>query len=516
MKHRYYLASSILVLTVSCVTSSLNSQEKEHISSRYLMHPHKIIEEFMQPLAEFWSMAKDEEGGGFYSFIDEDGKLTGNTHKPFNSQSRIAYGFVKTFMVTGDTRYLELAEHALNFLYSHGWDQRNEGWFFSADRFGKIDQIPNEWSPNDQKWSFLQHYSLLGPLAMVEATHDSKHVNWFKRGRKSLEDHFWDNRSTMTGYYNWNSLDMNEPSGKGFTPTVDAITTHALNEFLIFQDDDARKRLNQLAKNTLRILKSRENESVKIGFAEEYNKDWEIDFSQTESSVGHALKVSWCLARINVLIPNHEYTEKAFEIVDHMIEIDGLDKNLVPNSGFHWNTESIDRLKDFWMLEQAVLAGLTNFHIQKNAQERKLALKMADSSLRFFFDHLVEYDVSSNTFLGVNGVADENGTPVDRRKGHQWKTFYHAQEMAYFTYLYASLFLKQIPIELFYYFDFKNDRTITLTPIAYDKTKYHLQIESVTLKNKHYDNYDGIRRTIRVESTKKGIFKVRFKLVEIL
>jgi uncharacterized protein YyaL (SSP411 family) len=106
---------------------------------------------------------RENTNGGVHTKIDRLANSAGANEKALCGQSRIAYAFVRAFMLTGDEQYLEQAHYALKFLYDHGW---NEGWYFVTDAQGNH---ISHWG-HDSWWSFQQHYALVGVTAMVEAT----------------------------------------------------------------------------------------------------------------------------------------------------------------------------------------------------------------------------------------------------------------------------------------------------------------------------------------------------------
>ena len=115
----------------------------------------------------FWSNYKDTINGGFYNEVSKTGSYIPTDIKSFPAQSRLAYAFTRGFMLTGDVKYLELARHALKFIYTKAWDPVNGGWYYSANYDGSN---PKNNIYHVGKWSYTQHYALLGCGAMNEAT----------------------------------------------------------------------------------------------------------------------------------------------------------------------------------------------------------------------------------------------------------------------------------------------------------------------------------------------------------
>ena len=106
-------------------------QYNDYTPDKFLNSPQKAIS-FIAVSANFWKASKDELNGGYFTFVDKGGKVLDTRDKTFLTQSRNAYGFARAFMVTGDESYLENARHALAFLYDHGWDHTNDGWYYMS------------------------------------------------------------------------------------------------------------------------------------------------------------------------------------------------------------------------------------------------------------------------------------------------------------------------------------------------------------------------------------------------
>jgi mannose/cellobiose epimerase-like protein (N-acyl-D-glucosamine 2-epimerase family) len=99
-------------------------------TSPYIQNPELAIG-YTDSCAQFWLQTWDNQLGGFFTNIDKDGSvITGwGTNKNMLTQSRNAYGMVRAYMLTGDTTYLGFAKRALNWMYSHAWDNTYGGWF---------------------------------------------------------------------------------------------------------------------------------------------------------------------------------------------------------------------------------------------------------------------------------------------------------------------------------------------------------------------------------------------------
>jgi mannose/cellobiose epimerase-like protein (N-acyl-D-glucosamine 2-epimerase family) len=476
-------------------------------TSPYILHPEMGID-FIKSIAAFRMKTRDNTHGGFYTNIDRQGNPTSANEKALCGQSRVAYAFTRAFMVTGDEQYLEQAHHALKFLYDHGW---NNGWYFVTDLAGNY--VPH-WGHNDW-WSFQQHYALVGIAAMVEATGGSMNWNdgsendktWLMRGVNSNYTRLWDSNPSTKGYFDKANTAWTNKWGKGFTPTVDGVTTHALLMALMYDSTNHRQRLVDLADNIVgHMVQSIQPSGA--GFPEVYNSDWSIDFSNTNMDVGHGYKTAWVLQRAYLRNPDHpEYLANAQKLMQNLWDHGAYDSVYgAPYSNLNWQTGAITNSnKDFWMTEQGLTAGLISWYTAQTQAQRDMYLRVADGSINFFMNHIVD-PVYGDCF---QDVSRDGSTIVDGTKGGLFTAGYHASELGYYTYLYGSLYYNKTPVQLYYYYPAENiARTVRLTPLAIEDNV--LKILAVSLDNVIYGDFDGNARTVNLPAGVGGKLKVTF------
>lgn len=518
-------------LLAAASVSALSTEAAYTPRSEYLETPDANLA-LVLDTAHFWMRARDDVNGGYYNYIDDAGNPvfpsdwwwgTEMCGRQFDyhlrtvfGQSRLAYAFTRAFMITGDVRYLDHAQHALDFMYRTGWDQQHGGWFFTQDQTGTpAPWLPCDWwDPNAWKWTFNQVYPLLGIAAISEATMTARNGShgrnaaysdnwsWLMRGVTLLDEKLWDR--AHGGYYEDADLDWSNPRGKGFTGAADSITTHAVSLYLQTGNGIYRDRFLELADILAhRLVPTIELESTIFGFVENFDAQWNIDPNDREGYVGHLLKASWSLARAYQVSGNPEYRTAAMKIIHEVWNNGGWDHvHGGPFQDFDWMTGYIKEGKQFWNVEQGFTSGITNYHIADNEADRDLNLQMADESLDFFMNFMRD---------PADGVAYtstlNDGTPDDTTKGHLWKAGYHASEMGYLAYLYGSLYYKQQPVTLYYHFAPRTQGHVAkLSPVEDDS----LVISSIRLNGKAFKSYDPRERVVSIPPGTGGVFEVTF------
>lgn len=420
-------------------------------------------------------------------------------------------------MLTGDEKYLKHARYALDFLFKYGWDSTNDGWFCFAKKDGSVD-YNGYWKPDEYKWGFQQHYALLGILANYEATLDDDVKKWIDKGVHSLNAHMWDERSGLEGYYANANKDWENPRGKGFTPTVDGITTNAELLYLITQNPEHKKRFLQLAHQIVnRLIPEMGNKSVRVLYPENFDSDWNLKlykFADKKGSIGHFLKTSWCLTRAylcdttqkayldaskKILDQSWNYDINGVTIWDHVNggpfnQIDVTTGKYIAKTG---------KDKDYWTVEQGFTGPMINYYVTQNP----IYLQMADESLDFYMQHFVD-----KTYGETYSTLDPTGTVVkNATKGDDFKAGYHSNELGYYAYLYSHFYYLNQPASLYYKFAPKTTpQDITVTPLSMPEGA--LRIKSVTLNGAEFETFDSESRTLNIAANEGGKFKVTFEV----
>ena len=483
------------------------------VKSNYLKNP-DLAKSLVSDWADFWKTAYDTEYGGFFSYVNREGNPTDDI-KTMISQTQNAYAFARAFMVTGDTSYLRYSNGALQFMSNYLWNETIGGWYVSASANGDI----LEADPGNRKDIFFQHYANLGMVAMADATAAARFGNQEISGNAFIEpihwemlnnsldvinENMWDDRADYYGYYDIADIDWSNPSGKGFSATVDGITTHGLYMYLVTQDPFFYTRLEQLA-NDIEEHMIPEMESAAIGFPDLYNSNWEVQ-PGTDGYIGHMFKTAWCLARAYLVNPQERYREAAKKLMFDMLDNGAYDYYYgAPYSACDWSTGYINTTyKLFWETEQAYNSGIMNYYISTDEDDKDRFLEVADGSIDFFMKNFVDTEYGE-----VYEKTDRGGNPGSLYKGGIDKAGYHSTELAYYTYLYGNLFYKKEPVELYYFINASDKaQTVSLYPLAIEDN--YLKIEAVELNGNAFNTYDKDTRKLNIAAHEGGIFKVTF------
>jgi cysteine-rich repeat protein len=330
--------------------------------------------------------------------------------------------------------------------------------------------------------------------------------SWLETGVNSNYTRLWDS-GPSGGYFDRAATNWSSKWGKGFTPTVDAITTHALLLSMMTDEPVHDARLFELADNIVEHLVG--NMSISgIGFPEVFDSSWKVDHGQVVADIGHHYKTAWSLQRAYLMDPSRtEYKQAADAILWDLWNHGAYDRVYGgPYSKLNWQTGNIvDQGKNNWMLEQGITAGLISYHSASSQADRDMFLEVADGSVRFFMEHQLD-PVYGEAY---SDVSRDGSSQVIADKGGLFNSGYHSIETGYYLYLYGSLFYHKTPAALYYKFPAGvATRDIRLTPLAIEDEL--LKIQSVELDGAAFTNFDSTSRTLTLAAGVGGIFKVTF------
>lgn len=514
MKSR--LLTHVLLAPILAI-SSLAQPPPYQPTSEWLLAPASILP-FLVESADFWLDAYDHEGGGFFSEVGLTGSVNNFNRKAILIQSRNAYGMAKAFMVTGDEKYLDYAEGALAFMYTHGWDEANGGWWGEVNGNGGLSGIAN-WI-NSDRWSFWQHYMLLGIAAMVEVTRDPLHEAWLDLGNAVNDSLLWDATPGREGYYVRANRDWTNPRDKGFTPTVDAMTTNTTYNYLLTRDPFRYGRLVEVADNMVdHLVGAMDDPGVMVTLPSAFTQDWEVITRESTTSIGHFIKTGWCLSRAFLLTGDERYRIAAERIHDQVWTYrQGSEGALwnstwgVPRGSVNWATGAItSEPGDWWTVEQAFTGPLMAWY----TSGKDAYLEMADHAIDFWMTHYYDH-TNGECFSVVNPtLLDSVGKPraTDRTKGQLFKGAYHSIELMYLVYLYGNLFFHEESVDLHYRFaPAESLRDIHLWPLEIEDDQ--LFIQAVEHDGAPFIGFESASRTVRVPP-EGGLFKVTFGRTQI-
>ena len=398
-----------------------------------VLHQKEAENHLVNELLPFWTnRMMDEKYGGFITHFDEQGNDTGEDEKSLIAQTRCLYTLSSAHRSGyGDGRLAKMAEHGVNFLIDRMWDPEYGGFYWMADRKGKI--------INNQKVIYGHSFAIYSLSEYFLATGDKKGIEYAEKIFDLLQKYCTD---TMFGGY-WEMFNRDwtlcGPGSLGGDRKTLDVHMHLMEAFTALFEASGKEVHRRKLKEVIELLLNRIiHPEYKTGIPQFY-KDWKIApqikfdiiwgwdrFSEEgqkgnatdNTCYGHNAEFAWLLNHaLNVLKEDPKSCSDLFrKIYDHTVD-NGIDYEFGgvfvegPHSGGVY-----DREKEFWQ-QAEVLIGLLDAVILLGDEKYWEAYKNVH---RFVFDKVINKKVGE-----WYPLLSRKGNPIWTHMGHSWKINYH-------------------------------------------------------------------------------------------
>ncbi|MEV7418428.1 AGE family epimerase/isomerase [Streptomyces sp. NPDC089919] len=460
------------------------------------------------------------------------GEKTASHVQETDTISRLVYGMASAFLLTGEERYLEVAERGTEYLREHlrfaDADEDLVYWYHGLKVDGETESklFTSEFSDDyDALPAYEQIYALAGPVQTYRITGDPRIKQDADATLRLFERHYLD--PEQGGYYSHidpillsadhESLGPNR-ARKNWNSVGDHAPAYLINLYLA----TGEQAYADMLEYTFDTIVERFPDPKHSPFVQErFHRDWSHDtthgWQQNRAVVGHNLKIAWNLMRMHSLRPKEEYLATAVSLGETMPEVGGdrqrggwydvverLKADGEDRHRFAWH----DR-KAWWQQEQAILAYLILHGITGRPDFRTEARDAQSFYNAFFLDH-DEGAVYFNTL--ANGLPYLLG--VERLKGSHSMSMYHSAELCYLAAVYNNLLIGGKAMD----FWFKPDpadlpgRTLRVSPDLLPAGA--VRITAVEIDGQQHTDYDAAALTVHLPEA-DGRVKVRVTLAPV-
>ncbi len=491
----------------------------------------------IRSLGDFYLNAQFGDGPPDYrkyrTILTADGARTPDHRQETDTISRLVYGFASAYLLTGDDRYLAAAEAGTDYLRDHlrGVNEK-EGfvyWYHAIDVKGDRERkvLASQFGDDyDAIPAYEQIYALAGPIQTYRATGDPRILKDAEMTVNLFDKYFLD--PVKGGYFSHidpitfdpraESLGMDR-ARKNWNSVGDHAPAYLINLYLA----TGEKRYADFLESTFDTITEHFQNYDQAKFVQEkFFEDWSHDYNwgwqQNRGVVGHNLKISWNLMRMQSLKPKDAYLKFAEKIAEIMPTVGGdrqrhgwydvMERLTYKDQDVHryaWH----DR-KAWWQQEQGILAYL----ILHGSLDNDVYLKHARESSAFYSAFFLDHD-SGGVYFNVLA----NGTPylmgTERLKGSHSMSGYHSFELCYLASVYTNLLITKKPMD--FYFKPKpggfKDNILRVSPDILPPGS--IKIEDVWIDGDRYGDYDADALTVHLpESTKELRVRVRIAPAE--
>ena len=88
------------------------------------------LENELHNFMSFWDRLVDTEYDGFYGAVDKNNEIIKDAPKGIVYTSRILYSYSMLYLRYKDSKYLEKAKHAYDFMINHLRDKKFKGFYW--------------------------------------------------------------------------------------------------------------------------------------------------------------------------------------------------------------------------------------------------------------------------------------------------------------------------------------------------------------------------------------------------
>jgi len=460
-------------------------------------------------------------------------KEADNYRQETDTISRLIYGMASCYLMTGEDRFLEVAEEGTQYLREHmrfyDSDEKVVYWYHGIDVHGnREDKIfASEFGDDyDAIPAYEQIYALAGPIQTYRITGDPRILKDAEMTVDLFERFFLD--KSNGGYFSHLDPITLDPRSDSLGPNKgkknwNSVGDHAPAYLINLYLATGEKRYADFLEYTFDTIAAHfpdyENSPfVQEKFFEDWSKDQQHMWQQNRGVVGHNLKIAWNLMRMNSLKRKEAYVTLARRIAEEMPKV-GMDSQRagwydvmerVKYGKEEWNRLAFHDRKAWWQQEQGILAYL----ILSGTLGDSEYLRIARESEAFYNAYHLDHDDGGVYFnVLANGLPYLLGT--ERFKGSHSMSFYHASELCYLSAVYNNLLIFKRPMD-FYFKPQPSAFPRNILRVSPDiLPEGSIRIGEVWINDEPYKNFDANNLTVKLPTTKEQVrVKVRVEPVQ--
>lgn len=505
---------------------------KMNIDAKHLVFPGKNTDHYVFEEPKWWInqicqlgefYLKHQFDGGVIDYskyrtdLTLEGGKTGSIRQEADTISRLVYGFASAYMLSGDERFLYAAESGTKYLRQMFRRNDHSGkisyWNHAVDinPYGSVESIlPSQFGDDYGSIpAYEQIYAITGPTQTYRITGDPLIIEDIQKTINLFDSYYID--SKLGGYFSHidpqdfnphaQSLGDNK-SRKNWNSVGDHAPAYLINAVLATGNQEWMTMLTQCSDSIVDHFQDYENSPF---VNEKFHSDWSPDhhwkWQQNRGVVGHNLKIAWNLTRLYCHTNKESYNEFAHTIATKMPQ-HGMDKqrmgwydvvNRTLGDDEKFNRFAWHDRKAWWQQEQGILAYLIMAGVHKDTNYRRLARES-----NAFYNAWFPDSYAGGVYFNVlaNGHPYLLGT--ERQKGSHSMSGYHSFELAYLGAVYTNLLITSNPLVL----HFKPNPKLLPNGVLHVSPdmlpKGSVELTSVQVNGKSYQNFDGKKMIIRL------------------
>lgn len=399
---------------------------------RYLSAVKEVQHHLLNELIPFWlTHGVDHEYGGYLTYLDANGKPTGETDKTLICQTRFLYTSSAAHRANlGDGKFLNIARQGFDFICDHFWDHDNTGWFWITEQDGT--------PKNRSKLTYGQSFAIYGMSEYAMASGDERAIEMAEETYRSLVTLAADGEHGGFREFMEEDWRPKRPGPYGGDRKSFDVHMHLMEAFTNLYEATGNAKYKEDAEYVIGLLfdhmiHPEHGTGIAqfafdwtplraILFKDVWGSDRDVDDSEgrplDNTSFGHNVEFAWLLNHsINILGLNvDDYRERMRKLYDHCVKY-GIDWERGgvycegPNEG-----PARERNKEFWQ-QAETMVGMLDAHLVLGDEKYFAAYENVH---RFVMDHVINHKVGE-----WYPLFDENNNRLWDYMGHAWKINYH-------------------------------------------------------------------------------------------
>lgn len=250
----------------------------------------KIDHELREGILKYWiNNTVDNQNGGFYGRVNNDGRVEPDAPKHLILNTRILWSFARAYNHYKEDIYLEMADRAYNYIITRFWDPVYDGFFWELDCTGRVTKT--------KKQIYGQAFGIYAFSEYVKARGDKTALDFAEKTFLKIEKHGLDKKHN--GYFEafsreWEEIrdvrlsddDMNEKkSNNTHLHIMEAYSGY----YKVRKEQVVKERLQNIVDIMLERIMDKKTCRFTLFFDEAWNK------KSSTISYGHEIEAAWLL-----------------------------------------------------------------------------------------------------------------------------------------------------------------------------------------------------------------------------
>ena len=374
--------------------------------------------ELLDNILPYWiKTAPDNESGGFFGAVYNDGRIDNDIPRTAVTCARILWTFSHAYIQYPKKEYLQIAQRAYEYLNFAFWDKDYQGLYWSVDRQGK--------PVSDRKQFYAQAFGIYGYSEFFQTTYNPTSLEHAIAIYHLIEEHARD--SQLGGYIEGSARDFSPLADMRLSPkdmncnksmntllhTIEAYT----NLLKFWNDESLHRNLQTLLLDFIEHIIDPQSGHFKLFL----NKEWQS--LSDRISCGHEIEGSWLIDEAASVLEDNVLKEKiqpiALKLAEKVLS-SGLDID-----GSIIQEGTVDKIsqndKEWWPQAEAVIGFYNAYQISGKSEFLRASQTCWDFIQNKFIDKK-----QGGWFkrLTPSGTVDQTSPKMG-----PWESAYHESRM---------------------------------------------------------------------------------------